>query len=84
MLALLLAERSVLERERGRLPLMLLDDVMSELDSERRELLVADLSAGGQSVIATTDLANVPHSLGPRVARLRVGGGTILGEAAAA
>ena len=84
LLALLLAERSVLERERGRLPLMLLDDVMSELDSERRELLVADLSAGGQSVIATTDLANVPHSLAPRVARLRVGGGTILGEAAAA
>jgi DNA replication and repair protein RecF len=84
LLALLLAERSVLERERGRLPLMLLDDVMSELDSERREALVADLSAGGQSVIATTDLANVPHALGPNVGRLRVGGGTILGEAAAA
>src|SRR5207253_9451444 len=37
LLALLLGERYVLERERGRLPLMLLDDVMSELDSERRE-----------------------------------------------
>ena len=84
LLALLLAERSVLERERGRLPLMLLDDVMSELDGERRELLVADLSAGGQSVIATTDLAHVPDALGPGVARLRVGGGTILREAAAA
>ena len=29
---------------------MLLDDVMSELDAERRELLVAELSRGGQSV----------------------------------
>jgi DNA replication and repair protein RecF len=84
LLALLLAERSVLERERGRPPLMLLDDVMSELDSERRELLVADLARGGQSLIATTDLAHVPHALASGVVRLRVGGGSILGEAAAA
>ena len=42
------------------MPLMLLDDVMSELDADRRELLAAELSAGGQSVIATTDLAHVP------------------------
>ncbi|HEX4564078.1 MAG TPA: DNA replication and repair protein RecF [Solirubrobacteraceae bacterium] len=84
LLALLLAERSVLEHERGRLPLMLLDDVMSELDGERRELLVADLAAAGQSVIATTDLAHVPHATASATARLRVGGGSILGEAAAA
>ena len=43
-----------------RMPLMLLDDVMSELDGERRELLAGELSSGGQSVIATTDLAHVP------------------------
>ena len=60
LLALLLAERDVLARERRRAPLMLLDDVMSELDSERRELLAAELVADGQSVIATTDLAHVP------------------------
>ena len=60
LLALLLAERTVLAGERGRTPLMLLDDVMSELDSERRELLARELSSGGQSVIATTDLAHVP------------------------
>src|SRR5438270_5851842 len=47
--------------------------------------VTADRAAAvGQSVIATTDLANVPHALGPNVGRLRVGGGTILGEAAAA
>jgi DNA replication and repair protein RecF len=84
LLALLLAERSVLERERGRLPLMLLDDVMSELDGERRELLVRDLLTAGQSVIATTDLAHVPGASGADFARLRVGAGTVLGEAAAA
>jgi DNA replication and repair protein RecF len=84
LLALLLAERSVLESERGRPPLMLLDDVMSELDAERRALLADDLARTGQSVIATTDLDHVPGAKGPAVARLRVGGSTILGEAAAA
>ena len=84
LLALLLAERAVLARERQRTPLMLLDDVMSELDSERRELLAGELSKSGQSVIATTDLAHVPGAGEARVARLRVSGGTILQEALAA
>jgi DNA replication and repair protein RecF len=84
LLALLLAERAVLERERDRTPLMLLDDVMSELDGERRALLAEELTTGGQSVIATTDLAHVPGSSNPSVARLRVCPGTILQEAIAA
>ncbi len=62
LLALLLAERFVLARERTHVPLMLLDDVMSELDLTRRELLSAELQSAGQSVIATTDLAHVPGS----------------------
>jgi DNA replication and repair protein RecF len=84
LLALLLAERTVLEQERGRTPLMLLDDVMSELDAERRELLAGELSRGGQSVIATTDLAHVPGGGEAHVTRLRVSTGTILQEALAA
>ena len=46
LLALLLAERAVLEDERGAPPLLLLDDVMSELDVGRRERLVERLRAG--------------------------------------
>jgi DNA replication and repair protein RecF len=84
LLALLLAERAVLARERDRTPLMLLDDVMSELDSERRELLAGELSAGGQSVIATTDLAHVPGAVDSSVTRLRVSPGAILQDALAA
>jgi DNA replication and repair protein RecF len=84
LLALLLAERSVLASERGRMPLMLLDDVMSELDSERRELLAAELSTGGQSVIAATDLAHVPGASDASVRRLRITTGAILQEAIAA
>jgi DNA replication and repair protein RecF len=84
LLSLLLAEREVLGRERGRVPLMLLDDVMSELDGGRRELLAEDLARAGQSVIATTDLAHVPAATDAGTARLRVSPGTILQEAIAA
>jgi DNA replication and repair protein RecF len=84
LLALLLAERAVLARERGRPPLMLLDDVMSELDGERRELLARELSASGQSVIATTDLGHVPGGADASVTRLRISPGAILQEAIAA
>jgi DNA replication and repair protein RecF len=84
LLALLLSERAVLARERRRTPLMLLDDVMSELDVSRRELLARELSRGGQSVIATTDLAHVPGSTEASVTRLRVSPGAILQEALAA
>ena len=75
---------AVLAEQRRRTPVMLLDDVMSELDSERRELLVRELSLGGQSVIATTDLAHVPGAGNAAVARLRVSPGAILQEALAA
>jgi DNA replication and repair protein RecF len=77
LLALLLAERALLAAERGSSPLMLLDDVMSELDGRRRELLAAELAVAGQSVIATTDLDHVPGASAASVARVAVSPGTI-------
>ena len=59
LLALLFAERDVLA-ERGAPPLMLLDDVMSELDDDRRERLAVLVRGEGQAVITTTDPARVP------------------------
>lgn len=84
LLALLLAERELLAGERDRMPLMLLDDVMSELDGARRELLAGELRRGGQSLIATTDLAHVPGAAAADVTRLRVSSGAIMQEALAA
>jgi DNA replication and repair protein RecF len=81
LLALLLAERAVLARERARMPLMLLDDVMSELDADRRGRLVERLRDGGQAVVTTTDLAHVPEADGPDVERIAVSGGALLAEA---
>ena len=60
LLALLFAERELLAARRGRPPLMLLDDVMSELDAERRELLADLLRSGGQAVVTATEADHVP------------------------
>jgi DNA replication and repair protein RecF len=85
LLALLLAERESIGDTRDRLPLMLLDDVMSELDPTRRAALVERLrSSGGQAVITTTDLEHVPGASASDVVRIGVADGRILQEAAAA
>jgi len=75
LLALLLAEREALAELRGRPPLLLLDDVMSELDATRRAFLVDRVRAVGQCLITTTDLGHVPGADGPDVTRIEVSGG---------
>jgi DNA replication and repair protein RecF len=85
LLALLFAERRLLGELRDRPPLMLLDDVMSELDRERRELLVELLHEGGQAVITATEAAHVPAALPAAGGLVRVESGTIAtGRAAVA
>jgi DNA replication and repair protein RecF len=60
---LLFAERDALLAERAEPPLMLLDDVTSELDPERRELLCARLAAGGgQALVTATEASHLPSS----------------------
>jgi DNA replication and repair protein RecF len=63
LLALLFAERESLLRSRGAPPLMLLDDVMSELDGPRRERLSSRLEDGGQALITATEEGSVPPRL---------------------
>ena len=83
LLALLFAERTLLANRRARLPLMLLDDVMSELDAERRKLLADLLRAGGQSVITTTEPEHVPGTAGAAGGLIRVADGTVTAPARA-
>ncbi|HEY0318036.1 MAG TPA: DNA replication and repair protein RecF [Solirubrobacterales bacterium] len=60
LLALLFAEREVLLAARRVTPLLLLDDVMSELDPGRRERLVRRLDDGGQVLITAADEESLP------------------------
>lgn len=60
LLALLFAEREVLLSARRVSPLLLLDDVMSELDPGRRERLIKRLDDGGQALITAADEESLP------------------------
>lgn len=70
LLALLFAERESLLAARRVTPLLLLDDVMSELDPGRRERLVARLGDGGQVLITAADEESVPATARETVVRM--------------
>jgi len=80
LLALLFAERDVLAAQRNRTPLMLLDDVMSELDVARRQLLAELLREEGQSLLTTTELEHVPGVADGAVATIAVAAGVASGH----
>ena len=60
VLALLLAEAELVRERRGVPPLLLLDDVLSELDPERRRILAERLPAYGQALITTASATALP------------------------
>jgi DNA replication and repair protein RecF len=60
VLALLLAEAALVREGRGFSPLLLLDDVLSELDPERRRILAERLRSFGQALITSTTAAALP------------------------
>jgi DNA replication and repair protein RecF len=61
LLALLFAERRALLEERRAVPLLLLDDVMSELDPRHRATLATRLTeGGGQSLVTATEAGQLP------------------------
>jgi DNA replication and repair protein RecF len=70
LLALLFAEREVLLASRQIAPLLLLDDVMSELDPGRRERLVERLALGGQAVITAASVDSLPAAARETVVRM--------------
>jgi DNA replication and repair protein RecF len=76
LLALLLAERDALAETRGSPPILLLDDVLSELDPERRRRLLELIRDKGQALITTADPA---VAAGERAAMLRVHAGMVDG-----
>jgi DNA replication and repair protein RecF len=60
VLALLLAEAELLTTRRGVPPLLLFDDVLSELDPGRRRILAARVAVLGQALVTATDAAMLP------------------------
>jgi DNA replication and repair protein RecF len=60
LLALLLAEAEAITERSGIPPLLLLDDVLSELDPGRRLILAERVRAAGQALVTATDAAMLP------------------------
>jgi DNA replication and repair protein RecF len=73
LLALLFAEREALIAAGSPAPLMLLDDVMSELDPAHRELLAQRLATAGQTLVSAADEAVLPGPARERIVRMPPG-----------
>ncbi len=66
VLSLKIAELRILEEETGELPVLLLDDVMSELDETRRTRLLESIQSA-QVFVTCTDLAQIFGQAGEEV-----------------
>ena len=65
-LSLKLAEREILQAESGEMPILLLDDVLSELDARRQEFVLNRIG-GGQTLITCCEDAEISKRTGGRV-----------------
>ena len=63
ILSLKLAELYVIYDEIGEYPILLLDDVFSELDDKKKNNLLKYISNNIQTIITTTDLNNIDNSI---------------------
>jgi DNA replication and repair protein RecF len=79
-LAAKLSELSFMHTSTGDQPILLLDDVFSELDSLRREYLLAQIARYEQVMLTSTDLDNFPADLAKRSYRYRVTDGALTKE----
>lgn len=77
-LALKLAELQISTRVTGAAPLLLLDDVMSELDAQRRSTLLGALTGVEQAIITTTDWADFAPEFRQQAQLFHVHAGQVL------
>ena len=71
-LALKLAETELVRQVKGHWPILLLDDVMSELDGQRRRRLMELVNGAKQTVMTTTDVDAYSVSFLSQVVRYQV------------
>jgi len=76
-LSLKLSEARFMLTQTGESPVLLLDDVLSELDPQRRQHLLEAVSNYRQVLITTTDLDRFPSEFLARAERFRVADGRV-------
>ena len=76
-LSLRLAEAAYLEKVRGDAPIVLLDDVLSEMDSTRRRRVLQQVTRFQQILVTTTDVEQAGEFFGPSAQFFRVDSGEV-------
>ncbi len=71
-LSMKLAEREIFLAETGETPVLLLDDVLSELDAARQEFVLNRIG-GGQTLVTCCEAASVARLTGGRVLYMEKG-----------
>ena len=79
ILALKLAELNVFKDNCGEYPILLLDDLFSELDIEKRNKIISYLNQDIQTIITITDLNNIDKSFIENANLYEIKNGTIVG-----
>jgi DNA replication and repair protein RecF len=79
-LALRLAETGYIENEAGDKPILLLDDILSELDARRRGSVLETLGGADQMLITTTEAAGVTGGVLGSAHRFGVLAGQVMAE----
>ncbi|MDE2766392.1 MAG: DNA replication/repair protein RecF [Chloroflexota bacterium] len=79
-LSLRLAEAELLAARRGDQPVLLLDDVLSELDAEHRALTMEAAATYSQTLATTADTRIVPERFRASARRFRVVSGAVFEE----
>jgi DNA replication and repair protein RecF len=77
VLAMKLAEASFLKERRGQEPILLLDDVLSELDEARRSHVLERAGQYQQCFLTTTDVDQIDRRYLSRMRRYDVSGGRV-------
>lgn len=76
-LSLKLAEIELIKEEVGEYPILLLDDVLSELDEHRQTLLLETIQDKVQTFVSTTGVEGLKHQVLQQASRFYVQEGTI-------
>ena len=76
--ALKLAEVEMLKANTGEDPILLLDDILSELDETRRRRVLETVLGSEQAILTTTDLDRIDEEVRSRARLIRVEGGRLV------
>ena len=78
MLALKLSEIEIFKKYKETTPILLLDDIFSELDDNKKNNLLKYISRDIQTIITTTDLNNLDSKLIKKSKLFNINNGNII------